>query len=37
MVLAMRKLWVASGCILDTNNTKKFEHVPELIIEDWAQ
>jgi tRNA(fMet)-specific endonuclease VapC len=28
---------IASGCILVTNNTKEFERVTDLIIEDWTQ
>ena len=28
---------VSAGCVLVTNNTKEFERVPELELEDWAK
>lgn len=27
---------LAAGCVLVTNNTREFERIPELKIEDWA-
>ena len=27
---------ISEQCVLVTNNTKEFERVPDLIIEDWA-
>jgi len=27
---------ISDNCVLVTNNTKEFQRVPELIIEDWV-
>lgn len=27
---------ISSGCVLVTNNTKEFERVPDLVLENWA-